>query len=220
MACACARTCSREAHALRPAFAGTVLAQGAGREEQGDRLVYGHAAPGILPSCSSGSFLQLPSRHLLRLLFLLQLLLPCHSHRSRCWRAPLTTRSSPSPTGPPCHRSITVKLPRGFLLRPPLPRGFLLLPPLPRGFLLLPLLPRSFLLLPPLPRGFLLLPPLPKGFLARLPEANGGLSEGVAAKAPRKLQAQGFLPSLSQLSLHLSFPLASDHIRLPRLSTI
>ena len=190
MACACARTCSREAHALRPAFAGTVLAQGAGREEQGDRLVYGHAAPGILPSCSSGSFLQLPSRHLLRLLFLLQLLLPCHSHRSRCWRAPLTTRSSPSPTGPPCHRSITVKLPRGFLL------------------------------LPPLPRGFLLLPPLPKGFLARLPEANGGLSEGVAAKAPRKLQAQGFLPSLSQLSLHLSFPLASDHIRLPRLSTI
>ena len=200
MACACARTCSREAHALRPAFAGTVLAQGAGREEQGDRLVYGHAAPGILPSCSSGSFLQLPSRHLLRLLFLLQLLLPCHSHRSRCWRAPLTTRSSPSHTGPPCHRSITVKLPRGFLLLPPLPRGFLLLPPL--------------------PRGFLLLPPLPKGFLARLPEANGGLSEGVAAKAPRKLQAQGFLPSLSQLSVHLSFPLASDHIRLPRLSTI
>ena len=177
-----------------------MLAQGAGREEQGDRLVYGHAAPGILPSCSSGSFLQLPSRHLLRLLFLLQLLLPCHSHRSRCWRAPLTTRSSPSPTGPPCHRSITVKLPRGFLLLPPLPRGFLLLPPL--------------------PRGFLLLPPLPKGFLARLPEANGGFSEGMAAKAPRKLQAQGFLPSLSQLSLHLSFPLASDHIRLPRLSTI
>ena len=118
--------------------------------------MYGHAAPGILPSCSSGSFLQLPSRHLLRLLFLLQLLLPCHSHRSRCWRAPLTTRSSPSPTGPPCHRSITVKLPRGFLL----------------------------------------LPPLPKGFLARLHEANGGLSEGVAAKSPSEASSRR-LPAFS-----------------------